>query len=100
MLARYEHAMADARIVRHHEADPGFVVEPTHDLLGVALENLDDRAFGAAAMIGAIDSNRSPVAVHGLEHLSWREKDGRRAVIRQQKAMPILVCTHGADGQR
>jgi hypothetical protein len=100
MLARHEHSMADARIVRHDETDARLVIEPANDLLGVALEDFDDGAFGPASMIDATEAHGGAIAMHGLEHLSWREVDGRRTVLGQQEPVPVLVRAYGADDER
>ncbi len=98
-VARHEHAMADARIVRNDEADAGFVVEPTHDFRGAALEYFDHRAFRATALIGAAHAHGDPIAVHHFAHLTIGKNDRRRAIVRMHEPVPIAMAADGADRQ-
>src|SRR5262245_37026003 len=99
MLTRHEYAVRDPRVVGHDEADSGFIVQTPDDFLRAALQHLDDGTFGPTALIGTTDAYRYTVAVHDLAHLSIRQHDGRRAIIRMQEAMPIAMTADRTDNE-
>ena len=100
-IARHEHAVADARVVGHDEADARLVVQTADDLARVALEHFDDRRLrGRPRLILAADAHGDAIAVHGFEHLARREEDRRRAIVRQQEAVAVLVPADRADDER
>ena len=78
----------------------GLIVEPPDDFAGAALQHLDDDAFGPAALICAADAHGDAIAVHHFAHLSMRQNDRRRAIVRMQKTMAIAMSADGADDQR
>ena len=101
VVARHEHAMADARIVGHDEADAGLVVQAADDLARVALENFDERAF-AAGRDGPVPltrtATRSPCIVSSI--CRGGEEHGRGAIVRQQEAVAVAMPADGADDER
>ena len=100
-LARHDHALAHAPVVRRHETDAALEREAAGDLLRAPLEHLDDRALGSAAIVAPGDARRRAVAVKQHAHLAvGQEQVVALALVRHQETEAVAVAAHGADDDR
>ena len=67
--------------------------EAADQLVGAALDDLDDGAFGLAAILAA-RLDQHAVAMQHLEHFARRQEQVRAAVVTQQEAETVAVAQH------
>ena len=99
-IARHDHALADAPVVRRHESDAALEREAARDLRRAPLEHLDDGALRAAAFVAPGDACRRTVAVKQHAHLAVRQEQVVAAVIRHEEPEAVAVAAHRADDER
>jgi hypothetical protein len=101
-VARHHHALADAAIVRRHEADSALEREAAGDLARAPFEHLDDRARRPAVLVLARDPRGRAVAVEKHAHLAVRQVHVVAAVVRNEETEAVAMTARGADddGQR
>ncbi len=97
-LARHDHALADAPVVRRHESDAALEREAAGDLPRAPLEHLDDGALGPAAIVAPGDARRRAVAVKQHAHLAVRQEQVvALPLVRHQEAEAVAMAAHRAD---
>src|SRR5258708_1652914 len=96
---RYQNILADAAILRRHDADAVLIQEAAnHSDIG-ALEHLDDMPFAPAARIDAAFARDYPIAVQYLGHLTRMQEQVLSLTVAHQKAEPVRMALHFALDQ-
>ena len=93
VAGRDQDVVLDALVFRHHDGQAMLMQETADQLVGAALDDLDDGAFGLAAILAA-RLDQHAVAMQHLEHLARRQEQVRAAVVAQQEAETVAVAQH------
>ncbi len=93
MLARRDQdVLGDAAVFGGDEPDAVLAVDASDQAAVFALQHLDDRAFGAAAVVAALEAHCDAVAVQDLVHLARRQPNVGTAVVGDAKAEAVGVA--------
>ena len=96
---RNQDFLADAPVIRDHQAKTALVVETPDHLRGAALQHLNNHALTAATAIHARHPRQHDITVKYLDHLAWAEEQIPRAILRDKKAHAFLVTLDAALDQ-
>ena len=91
--------MLDALILGHDDRHAALVEQAADELVGAALDDLDDLAFGPAATVGAGDAREHAIAVQHLAHLVLRQHEIVATVVADQKSEAVAMALHLARNQ-
>ena len=91
---RHEDFLLDALVLGDHDGDAALVQQAADELVGAALDDLDDLAFGTAAAVGPGDPGEHAVAVQHLAHLVLGQHEVLGAVVADQEAEAVAMALH------
>ena len=91
MAGADRHGVGNPAVVRNHEANSALASVAADDLLGVALEDLDQLRLGAAAVVRCPGPDRDPVAVHHFAHLPGRKVEVIPAFVGYEETVAVPV---------
>ena len=91
---RNKDVVLDALVFGHDDGDAAFVEQAADELVGAALDNLDDLALGAAAAVGAGDARQDAVAMQHLAHLVLGEHEILAGIVADQESEAVAMALH------
>ena len=96
---RHQNVVRNALVLRHDDRDTALVQQTADELVGAALDDFDDLAFGPAAPVGAGDARQHTIAVQHLGHLVFGQHEIGAAIVADQKAEAVAMALHLAGQQ-
>ena len=91
LVRRNHQVLVDAAVLRFDEPDAALFVQPPDHLAVGAFEDVDDRAFGAAAAVDTDALGGDAIAVQRLVHLARAEEQIVAAGVGNEKAEAIRM---------
>ena len=97
--AGHEDVLADALVFRRDDPDAVLVQQAPDDVRVGAFRDFDDRAFGAAAAVGADDTREHAVAVQDLLHFLIGQEQVFAAFVGNDEAEAVAVRADAAGNE-
>ncbi len=91
---RHQNVVRNTLILGHDDRDAALVQQPANELVGAALDDFDNLAFGPATPIGAGNARQHAVAVQHLAHLVLGKHEVWSGIIANQEAEAVAMSLH------
>jgi hypothetical protein len=98
-LTRDQKIMRNVLAVGHHEVNPPLLVQAPDNLVGFALENLNNAALPTAATINPADTDQSPIIMHQGPHFLRGKVKILTSLIGTHETEPIRMRNDAAGYQ-